>query len=67
MGQHLEVMGISVEHGEYAIVGGTVQFSMARGVIYKKFHEQRSDGNIIKTHHPWILSGVEMVTIGGKM
>ncbi|RLN00131.1 uncharacterized protein C2845_PM06G11190 [Panicum miliaceum] len=41
-------MGISVEHGEHAIVGGTGQFAMARGVIYKKFHEQRSNGNIIQ-------------------
>jgi hypothetical protein len=41
-------MGISVEHGEHAIVGGTGQFAMARGVIYKKFHEPRSDGNIIQ-------------------
>jgi len=47
-GSTLEVMGISVEHGEHAIVGGTGQFAMARGVIYKKFHEQRSDGNIIQ-------------------
>ena len=41
-------MGTSVEQGEYAIVGGTGKFAMARGVIYKKFHEQRSDGNIIQ-------------------
>ncbi|PAN16526.1 hypothetical protein PAHAL_3G066600 [Panicum hallii] len=47
-GSTLEVMGISVEHGEHAIVGGTGQFAMARGVIYKKFHEPRSDGNIIQ-------------------
>jgi hypothetical protein len=41
-------MGISVENGEFAIVGGTGQFAMASGVIYKNFHEQRSDGNIIR-------------------
>jgi hypothetical protein len=41
-------MGISVEEGEWAIVGGTGQFTMATGVIYKKFHEQTSDGNIIE-------------------
>ena len=42
------MMGISVENGEFAIVGGTGQFAMASGVIYKNFHEQRSDGNIIR-------------------
>ncbi|KAM3372369.1 hypothetical protein ACQJBY_019316 [Aegilops geniculata] len=47
-GSTLQVMGISVEEGEWAIVGGTGQFAMATGVIYKKFHEQRSDGNIIE-------------------
>ncbi|KAF6998551.1 hypothetical protein CFC21_014666 [Triticum aestivum] len=47
-GSTLQVMGISVEEGEWAIVGGTGQFAMANGVIYKKFHEQRSDGNIIE-------------------
>jgi len=44
----LQVMGISVEDGEWSIVGGTGQFAMASGVIHKKFHEQRSDGNIIE-------------------
>ncbi|XP_037488670.1 uncharacterized protein LOC119367178 [Triticum dicoccoides] len=47
-GSTLQVMGISVEEGEWAIVGGTGQFAMATGVIYKKFHEQRSEGNIIE-------------------
>ncbi|KAE8769856.1 32 kDa protein [Hordeum vulgare] len=47
-GSTLQVMGISVEEGEWAIVGGTGQFAMANGVIHKKFHEQRSDGNIIE-------------------
>jgi hypothetical protein len=47
-GSTLQVMGISVENGEFAIVGGTGQFAMASGVIYKNFHEQRSDGNIIR-------------------
>ena len=42
------MMGITVEVGEWAIVGGTGQFAMASGVITKKFHEQRSDGNIIE-------------------
>ncbi|KAM3373125.1 hypothetical protein ACQJBY_019850 [Aegilops geniculata] len=47
-GSTLQVMGISVQEGEWAIVGGTGQFAMANGVIYKKFHEQRSDGDIIE-------------------
>ncbi|OQU88775.1 hypothetical protein SORBI_3002G093800 [Sorghum bicolor] len=47
-GSTLEVMGITVETGEWAVVGGTGQFAMANGVISKKFHEQRSDGNIIE-------------------
>ncbi|CAN6213664.1 unnamed protein product [Urochloa humidicola] len=47
-GSTLQVMGIVVETGEWAIVGGTGQFAMATGVISKKFHEQRSDGNIIE-------------------
>lgn len=41
-------MGIVVGTGEWAVVGGTGQFAMANGVISKKFHEQRSDGNIIE-------------------
>ncbi|KAK3126817.1 hypothetical protein QOZ80_7AG0563270 [Eleusine coracana subsp. coracana] len=47
-GSTLQVMGITVETGEWAIVGGTGQFAMASGVISKRFHEQRSDGNIIE-------------------
>lgn len=47
-GSTIQVMGISVEQGEWAIVGGTGKFAMATGVIYKKFHEQRSHGNIIE-------------------
>lgn len=47
-GSTLQVMGISVEEGEWSIVGGTGQFAMANGVIYKRFHEQRSDGNTIE-------------------
>ncbi|TVU30711.1 hypothetical protein EJB05_22346, partial [Eragrostis curvula] len=30
------------------IVGGTGEFTLAKGVIYKKFHEQRGDGNIME-------------------
>ena len=47
-GSTLQVMGISVEDGEWAIVGGTGQFTMARGVIYKRMHKRRNDGNIIE-------------------
>nr|CAB3456223.1 unnamed protein product [Digitaria exilis] len=47
-GSTLQVMGITVESGEWAIVGGTGQFALANGVISKRFHEQRSDGNVIE-------------------
>ncbi|KAF2907045.1 hypothetical protein DAI22_12g066200 [Oryza sativa Japonica Group] len=47
-GSTLEVMGIVVERGEWAIVGGTGQFAMANGVIFKKFHEQKQEGNIME-------------------
>lgn len=47
-GSTLQVMGISVEQGEWAIVGGTGEFTMATGVISKKLHEQRNDGDIIE-------------------
>jgi len=41
-------MGIVVERGEWAIVGGTGEFGMATGVIYKRFHQQNDDGNIME-------------------
>jgi hypothetical protein len=43
-------MGTSVESGEFAIVGGTGQFGMARGVIYKRYlpEQSTSDGGIIQ-------------------
>nr|UDO48201.1 PH02Gene03445.t1 [Phyllostachys edulis] len=48
-GSTLQVMGITVDQeGEWAIVGGTGQFAMATGVISKKTHERRNDGNIIE-------------------
>ncbi|CAL5089649.1 unnamed protein product [Urochloa decumbens] len=48
-GSTLQVMGITLETGEWAIVGGTGQFAMATGVISKRFHEQRrDDGDIIE-------------------
>ncbi|CAL5089661.1 unnamed protein product [Urochloa decumbens] len=47
-GSTLEVMGITVESGEWAVVGGTGEFAMATGVISKKLYERRSDGNIIQ-------------------
>jgi hypothetical protein len=47
-GSTLEVRGITVETGEWAVVGGTGQFAMANGIISKKLHEQRSDGNVIE-------------------
>ncbi|CAL4898866.1 unnamed protein product [Urochloa decumbens] len=47
-GSTLQVMGVVVERGEWAIVGGTGEFAMATGVIYKRFHEQHSDGNVME-------------------
>ncbi|KAJ3688677.1 hypothetical protein LUZ61_017841 [Rhynchospora tenuis] len=47
-GSTLQVMGPVVREGEWAVVGGTGQFSLAQGVIYKKFLEQRSDENIVE-------------------
>lgn len=49
-GSTLEVMGIVVETGEWAVVGGTGQFAMATGVISKRLLEQRSaaGGQIIE-------------------
>lgn len=32
------------EQGEWAIVGGTGQFAMARGVIQRKMHQKLADG-----------------------
>lgn len=34
-GSTLQVMGTVVEKGEWAIVGGTGEFTLARGIIYK--------------------------------
>ncbi|CAN6213663.1 unnamed protein product [Urochloa humidicola] len=47
-GSTLEVMGITVESGEWAVVGGTGAFAMAAGVISKKFYGQKKDGSIIE-------------------
>ena len=47
-GSTLQVMGVVVEHGEWAIVGGTRELAMATGVIYKRFHEHNQDGNVME-------------------
>ncbi|KAG2620658.1 hypothetical protein PVAP13_3NG227400 [Panicum virgatum] len=47
-GSTLQVMGVVVEHGEWAIVGGTGELAMATGVIYKRFHEHNQDGNVME-------------------
>jgi hypothetical protein len=41
-------MGVPVEGGEWAIVGGTGRFAMATGVIKKRVHERTGEGNIIE-------------------
>ncbi|KAJ1701139.1 hypothetical protein LUZ63_000918 [Rhynchospora breviuscula] len=45
-GSSLQVMGPVIEQGEWAIVGGTGEFTLAQGVIYKTFREPRSGGDI---------------------
>ncbi|KAM3355467.1 hypothetical protein ACQJBY_025943 [Aegilops geniculata] len=48
-GSTLEVMGAIVEkEGEWAIVGGTGGFAMARGIIERKVHEKRADGETLE-------------------
>ncbi|KAF7034011.1 hypothetical protein CFC21_045082 [Triticum aestivum] len=48
-GSTLEIMGATVEkEGEWAIVGGTGGFAMARGIIQRKVHEKRADGEILE-------------------
>jgi hypothetical protein len=55
-GSTLQVMGTAVSGGDWAIVGGTGKLAMATGVIYKRFHKQNKDGNImeltIRGFHP---------------
>lgn len=41
-------MGVAVEGGEWAIVGGTGRFAMATGVIKKRVHEGTCEENIIE-------------------
>jgi hypothetical protein len=41
-------MGVPVEGGEWAIVGGTGRFAMATGVIKKRVHQRTGEGNIIE-------------------
>uniref|UniRef100_A0ACD5YBB4 Uncharacterized protein n=1 Tax=Avena sativa TaxID=4498 RepID=A0ACD5YBB4_AVESA len=45
----LEVMGATIGgKGEWAIVGGTGEFRMARGVIDRTFFDRTSDGEIME-------------------
>lgn len=48
MGSTLQVMGISIEDGEWAIVGGIGEFAMATGVIFKKLREKSEEYKIIE-------------------
>ena len=57
-------MGLDVVRGEWAIVGGTGEFSMATGAIYKKFHKKTSEGDIVElTIHGFcpVLQGSKQV------
>lgn len=61
-------MGLDVTEGEWAIVGGTGQFSMATGVIYKKLHAQMSEGNVVElTIHGFcpVLNGPKVIMLFG--
>jgi hypothetical protein len=63
-GSSLQVMGPVVEEGEWAIVGGTGEFCLAQGIIYKKFLEQQSNGNIIELDIHAFYSAVRPWTLG---
>ncbi|KAJ4813671.1 Dirigent protein [Rhynchospora pubera] len=47
-GSTLQVMGTVVEGGDWAIVGGTGEFTLAEGVIYKNKVETLSDGDVME-------------------
>lgn len=47
-GSTLEVIGLEVVQGEWIIVGGTGQFAMATGIIYKRLHEKKDAGDIVE-------------------
>ncbi|KAF7103618.1 hypothetical protein CFC21_104592 [Triticum aestivum] len=48
-GSTLSVMGTTTEEqGEWAIVGGTGDFAMARGVIHRKIHQKVADGDVLE-------------------
>jgi len=47
-GSTLQVMGASIEkEGEWAIVGGTGSFQLARGVVTRNVHEEMENGEIL--------------------
>lgn len=57
-------MGLDVIRGEWAIVGGTGEFSMATGVIYKKLPKKTTEGEIVElTIHGFcpVLGGSKQV------
>ncbi|KAJ3705879.1 hypothetical protein LUZ61_009584 [Rhynchospora tenuis] len=47
-GSTLQVMGTVVEGGDWSILGGTGEFTLAEGVIYKNRVETVSDGDIME-------------------
>lgn len=50
-GSTLQVMGTVVHEGEWAIVGGTGEFTLARGVIYKPYMKNVDmENDIIELH-----------------
>ncbi|KAJ4813672.1 Dirigent protein [Rhynchospora pubera] len=47
-GSTLQVMGTVVEEGDWAIVGGTGEFTLAQGVIYKKKVDITNEGDVME-------------------
>jgi hypothetical protein len=50
-GSTLEILGASTieeEEGEWAIVGGTGDLAMARGIVQRKTAEKRPDGETVE-------------------
>ncbi|RCV09206.1 hypothetical protein SETIT_2G008600v2 [Setaria italica] len=65
-GSSLEVMGPHIRFGQWAIVGGTGEFTLARGIIHKTEVERLRDKNIIelKIHAFYTPMRAEAVSAG---
>lgn len=63
-GSSLQVMGESVYNGEWAIVGGTGEFRLAQGIIYKKNTKVTAEGYIVELDIHAFYSAVQPWTLG---